>query len=70
MTSGDLPEAGPGLAALPEALPDSVWVNSLLFRFGGATGAGAGSVTAGFDGALAAGIKKGECLIYVFKKLH
>ena len=56
MTSGDLPEAGPCLAALPEALPASVWVNSLLFRFGGATGAGAGSVTAGFDGALAAGI--------------
>ena len=58
MTSCDLPEPGPGLAALPEALPASVWVSSLLFRFGGATGAGAGSDTDGFDGAVAAGTQR------------
>ena len=47
MTSDDLPE--PGLA-----LPGSDGVISLLLRFGGATGAGAGSDTVGFDVAAAA----------------
>ena len=41
-TSDDLPE--PGLA-----LPGAEGVISLLLRFGGATGAGAGSDTIGFD---------------------
>ena len=58
MTSCDFPEPGPGLAALPEALPASVWVNSRLFRFGGATGAGDGSDIAGFDGAVAARLQR------------
>ena len=46
-TSDDLP--GPGLA-----LPGAEGVISLLLRFGGATGAGAGSDTEGFNVAAAA----------------
>ena len=51
MTSDDFPE--PGLA-----LPGSDGVISLLLRFGGATGAGAGSDIVGFDVAAAAATQR------------
>ena len=56
MASDDLS----GLAALFRARPASGWVSSLLLRFGGATGAGAGSDITGFGLAAAAGIQKNE----------